>query len=145
MEADNRRPPALARAEIAIGASLETVWRIHTDIDRWSEWNPKIKQVRLDGPLAVGSMFRWKSGGVSIVSVLQEVEPTRRIVWTGKAMGANARHVWDFEQREGLVIVTTSESFDGWWPRLFPGFTRRMLESILSEWLQNLKRQAEAK
>lgn len=33
MEAD-RRPPAFAQAEIAIRAELETVWRIHTDIDR---------------------------------------------------------------------------------------------------------------
>jgi hypothetical protein len=144
MEAD-RRPLAFAQAEIAIRAELETVWRIHADINHWSAWNPKIRQARINGPLAVGSMFKWKSGGVTIVSILQEVEPMRRIVWAGKAMGAHAHHVWDFEQREGLVVVSTSESFEGWWPRLFPGFTRRLLESILGEWLQNLKRSAEAK
>lgn len=142
MEID-RGAPAIAEAEMAIRAPLETVWRIQTDIDRWSAWNPKVQRSRLEGPLAVGSVFRWTSGGASIVSTLQEIEPMRRIAWTGKAMGARASHVWDFESRGDLVIVRTRESFDGWWPRLFPGLTRRMLDTILRAWLQSLKQRAE--
>jgi uncharacterized protein YndB with AHSA1/START domain len=136
--------PAIAEAEIAIRAPLETVWRIHTDIDRWSEWNAKVRRSKLEGPFAAGSVFKWSSGGASIVSTLQEIEPMTRIAWTGKAMGARASHVWTFEPRGDLVLVRTRESFEGWWPRLFPGLTRGMLKPILRAWLQDLKQRAEA-
>lgn len=136
--------PAIAQAEITIRAPLETVWRIQTDIDRWSEWNPKVQRARLEGPLAIGSIFRWKSGGASIVSTLRELEPMREIAWTGEAMGARASHVWTFGRQGDAVIVLTRETFDGWWPRLLPGLTRSMLENVLRTWLQNLKRRAEA-
>ena len=135
--------PAIAESEIAIHAPLETVWRIQTDIDRWAEWNSKVQRSKLEGPFAVGSVFRWKSGGASIVSTLQEIEPMRRIAWTGEAMGARASHVWSFERRGDLVIVATRESFAGWWPRLFPGLTRLMLSTVLRAWLQSLKRRCE--
>jgi len=136
--------PAIARAEIAIRATLETVWRIQTDIDRWSDWNTEVRRSRLEGPLAVGSVFRWTSGGASIISSLQEIEPMHKIGWTGKAMGARASHIWTFEPRGDMVVVVTRESFDGWWPRLLPGLTRRMLDNTLGAWLQSLKRRAEA-
>jgi hypothetical protein len=68
----------------------------------------------------------------------------RRIAWTGKAMGARANHVWNFEPRGDVVVVSTQESFDGWWPRLLPGPTSKMLEGVLRAWLQSLKHQAEA-
>lgn len=135
--------PVLADAEIAIRAPLETVWRIHTDIDRWSEWNPNVQRSRLEGPLAPGSVFSWRSGGASIVSTLQEVEPLRRIAWTGVAMGARASHIWTFEREGDAVTVLTRESLDGWWPRLFPGLTRRMLDAVLRAWLQSLKQHTE--
>lgn len=138
-----RKPAATAQAKIEILAPLEVIWRIQTDIDRWSEWNPKIDHARLEGPLAVGSTFKWKSGGASIVSRIQDLEPMRRLVWTGKAMGAYAHHAWDFERRDDLVLITTEESFEGWWPRLFPGPTRKMLQGILQTWLAHLKQASE--
>ncbi|MCY1170409.1 uncharacterized protein YndB with AHSA1/START domain [Sphingomonas sp. BE270] len=143
MEIDPQAP-AIAEGKIAINAPLETVWRIQTDIDRWSEWNSKVQRARLEGPLTVGSVFRWKSGGASIVSTIEEIEPTRRIAWTGRAMGARAAHIWTFEHRGDEVVVQTRESFDGWWPRLLPGLTRRMLDTMLPAWLQSLKLRAEA-
>jgi hypothetical protein len=140
----NRTAPAIAQGEIAIHAPLDTVWSIHTDIDRWSEWNSSVRRSRLEGPLAAGAVFRWVSGGASIISTLQQVDPMRTIAWTGRAMGARASHVWTFEREGDAVIVHTTESFNGWWPRLFPDLTRGMLENILSAWLQALKQQAEA-
>jgi hypothetical protein len=142
MRAD-RQAPLTAEAEIAIRAPLDIIWRVQTGIDDWSEWNPKVSRSRLEGPLAAGSVFKWTSGGTSIVSTLQEVEPMRRIAWAGKAMGARAHHIWSFEPRGDLVVVSTQESFDGWWPRLLPGLTRRMLDGLLRAWLQSLKQRAE--
>ena len=143
MEIDEQAP-AIAEAKIAIQAKLETVWGIQTDIDRWSEWNPGVQWSKLNGPLAVGSVFRWKSRGSFIVSTLQEIEPMRKIAWTGQAMGARAKHTWSFEARGDAVAVLSRESFDGWWPRLLPGLTRRILGNVLRAWLRSLKQRAEA-
>jgi len=135
---------AVAECKIEIHAPLERVWGIQTKIDRWSDWNSDIQRSKLDGPLAVGSVFHWKSGGASIVSTLTQIEPMRALAWTGKAFGVRAAHTWTFRQQGETVFVETRESFDGWWPRLIPGVTRRMLETSLTKWLRNLKQAAEA-
>lgn len=52
-------------------ASLETtvspaqVWRVWSDVNHWPEWNPDMKESRLDGPLKLGAtgMIHTKSGG----------------------------------------------------------------------------------
>jgi uncharacterized protein YndB with AHSA1/START domain len=52
-------------------ASLETsappdrVWRVWSDVNSWPEWNPDMKESRLDGPLQVGTrgMINTRSGG----------------------------------------------------------------------------------
>ena len=139
----NEHAPAIAKAEIRVQAPLETVWRIQCDIDRWSEWNPDIQRSKLEGPLSTGSVFRWKSGGAAIVSTLREIEPMRKIAWTGKAIGIRAAHSWSFERQGDSVAVVTRESFDGWLPHIFPRTLRKMLDRSLRTWLQNLKRRAE--
>ncbi|HLB78299.1 MAG TPA: SRPBCC family protein [Candidatus Dormibacteraeota bacterium] len=52
-------------------ASLETkaaparVWRVWSDVNTWPEWNPDMKESRLNGPLALGTtgMINTRSGG----------------------------------------------------------------------------------
>lgn len=140
----DQRATISGQADVAIHATLEKVWQIHTDIDGWSEWNGNVQSSKLDGPLAVGSVFRWRSGGVPIASTLDQVEPLHLIAWSGKAMGTRASHTWIFDRRDDVVIVSTWESFEGWLPRFFPAFFRRVLRTTLQSWLESLKRQAEA-
>ena len=60
-------------------ASLETkaaparVWRIWSDVNTWPDWNPDMKESRLNGPLQVGTtgMINTKSGGKHDVVVTQ--------------------------------------------------------------------------
>lgn len=141
----NSKAPATAQSELRIQAPLERVWRIQTDIDHWSEWNSNVQRAKLEGPLAPGSVFRWKSGGMSIVSTLEEVEPMRKLGWTGRALGVQAIHIWDFKREGDETVVTTRESFEGWWVSLLPGMTRKLLDGALREWLGSLKRRAETK
>ena len=52
-------------------ASLETkaaparVWQVWSDVNTWPEWNPDMKESRLDGPLKLGAtgMINTRSGG----------------------------------------------------------------------------------
>lgn len=60
-------------------ASLETkaaptrVWRIWSDVNTWPDWNPDMKESRLNGPLQVGTtgMINTRSGGKHDVVVTQ--------------------------------------------------------------------------
>jgi uncharacterized membrane protein len=139
----DRNAPLVARGEIVIDAPLEVVWNLQTDFQAWPEWQANISWVTMDGNLAPGTIFRWKASGIKIVSTLQEVEPMRRISWTGVSPGMQAIHIWNFEPGDGGVRVVTEESLSGWFARLLKLFDRQFLEKSLSESLQTLKRTAE--
>ncbi|MBI4784040.1 MAG: SRPBCC family protein [Oscillatoriophycideae cyanobacterium NC_groundwater_1537_Pr4_S-0.65um_50_18] len=140
----NLKAPAIAQHQITINATSETIWQILTDINQWATWNPNISEARLEGALKPGSTFRWKSGGTAVLSTLQEIEPQRRLSWTGQVIGTRAIHVWMLEPQGDCVIVRTEESFEGWLVQLTKGMMQRMLDTSLQEWLKHLKQKAEA-
>jgi len=139
----NRKAPAIGTAETLVRASLDVVWSVQTNITEWSRWNPDVAYVDMEGPLSPGTEFRWKAGGAAITSELQEVEPKKRIVWTGKILGIRAIHVWMFEEQADGVLVRTEESFDGLLVLLFARSMRRMLDSTLTNGLHTLKKECE--
>ena len=139
----NRKAPAIGSAEALVRAPLDIVWSVQTNFTEWSRWNPDVEYVDMEGPLAPGTEFRWKAGGAAIISELQEVEPKRRIVWTGKILGIRAVHVWTFEKQADGVLVRTEESFEGVIARLFAKSMRRMLAAALTKGLDALKAECE--
>ncbi|HLI85223.1 MAG TPA: SRPBCC family protein [Bryobacteraceae bacterium] len=139
----NRKAPVVASAEGPIRAPLDLVWAVHTDIAAWAAWNPDVQSVAIDGPVRPGTQFRWKSGGATIISKIEEVEPRRRIVWTGRAVGLRAVHVWTFAGQDGGVWVRSEESFQGLIAVLFGGAMRRRLGSALQRGVVALKKECE--
>ncbi|SDP04094.1 Polyketide cyclase / dehydrase and lipid transport [Paenibacillus sp. yr247] len=129
---------------IEIDAPQETVWRIQTDIDQWSTWQKNVSQARLSGPIAVGSTFQWETHGLPIVSTICEVDPMRRIVWWGPALGIEGIHVWEITPTLKGVVVHTTESWDGPPVAADPDGMRAALTSSLDAWLTDLKTTAEA-
>jgi len=136
----NRKAPATASAEAVILAPLNVVWSVLTKIDEWSRWNPDVSRVELRNPLTPGTEFHWKTGsGASNVSTLQEVEPERRVAWTGRTLGIRAVHVWTFAEQDGGVLVRSEESFDGFIFKVVL-FLKRYLEAIVPlRWLEKGK------
>ncbi len=141
----NLKAPAFAKHQLLIQAPIENIWQILTDINDWKSWNPNVSKSELHGKLAPDLTFRWKSGGITITSIIKEVEPYQRISWTGKAIGTQAIHIWTLEAQEQGVLVETSESFNGWLVRLFKGSMQKMLDAALESWLEHLKRKAESR
>jgi len=139
----NRKAPAFAEKEIRIEATPEEVWKVHADINRWHTWNPDISASKLSGDLTPGSEFNWTSGGVKITSVLQEVEESTIISWTGRGAGTSARHVWTLEADGEGTILRTEESMEGWLISLMKGKAQKTLESSLAGWLIDLKQAVE--
>jgi uncharacterized protein YndB with AHSA1/START domain len=139
----NHQAPLVAHKEILIQASPEVVWKIHTTVNDWSQWQPSIDMAKLEGPLAEGSIFQWKSGGLTITSTIQVVEPNRQIGWTGKALGTRASHVWKFNTHNNGTMLTTEESMEGWLVSILKIIMPKFLEGSLDTWVQSLKSKAE--
>lgn len=135
--------PVRSSREIEIAAPPEVVWDVLTRFDQWPEWNPEVKSMSFDGPLAPGSEFRWKAGPGTIVSKFEQVEHPRRIVWLGRTMSIKAVHEWRLEPRDGRTFVQTEETFSGLLARLFRGSLQKNLDKALEDGLEHLKREAE--
>jgi uncharacterized protein YndB with AHSA1/START domain len=135
--------PVRSRREIDIAAPAEVVWEVLTDFDRWPQWNPEVKSMSWDGPLAPGSAFRWKAGPGTIVSTLEEIDRPRYVRWRGRTMSIAAIHEWRLEERDGGTHVETEETFSGALARLLRRSLQKQLDSALEEGLEHLKREAE--
>ena len=136
--------PVTAQKRLIIEASPEVVWKVHTDVNAWSQWHRSISSARAVARLAVGSSFEWKSGGLTIVSTVQTLEQNRRISWTGKSLGTEANHTWTLEAHNEGTLVTTEESMAGWLVSLLKLLTPTFLDRSLGVWLRDLKTKAEA-
>jgi hypothetical protein len=140
----NRNAPLVAEHRRVIQAPRSWVWQLLTMIDSWAGWHPGISRAALVGPLVPGSVFRWASGGMGIVSTLQLVEPERRFGWTGKALGTFTLHIWHLEDFAGGTQVTTTESMEGWLIHPLKLLSPRFLDDALEAWLAGLAAAAEA-
>ena len=139
----NERAPVVASSEVEIGANPDLVWDVLTAIDRWPTWNPDVKAASLDGPLAEGTVFRWKAGPGTITSTLLRVEPPQLIAWRGKTLGISAVHVYQVQPRDGRTLVRSEESWEGLLVRVFRGRMRRSLQQSLDAGLRHLRTEAE--
>jgi len=136
--------PVRASAEITIDAEPQAVWRVLTDLAQWPDWNPGVTRVNVDGPVAVGTTFRWKTGPATIASTITTADAPSSIVWTGRTIGISAVHTWHFDEvQPGRTNVRSDETWVGMLPRLVPGRARRMLQNALTQGVEALKERVE--
>lgn len=105
--------PVIARHSAVIAAPLDVVWRLHTDINAWPEWQQAIDEAHLEGPFAAGVDFSWHTYNLSITSTVYRVEPDRHTLWGGPSEGIIGIHSWTFTPVTGGVRVDTEESWGG--------------------------------
>lgn len=141
----SRTAPVIESATVEVSAPAEIVWAVLTDFERWPRWNPSVTRMEFSGSLDVGTTFRWVGGGARISSRIEEVEPSRRVVWSGRTLGIAAVHAWSLTPCADGTRVFTEESFAGFLPRVLPGMMRRMLGKALQEGLVALKAEAESR
>lgn len=135
--------PVIVRVSTTVNAPLARVWDLHTDIAGWGRWNTNVEQVDFAGPLTPGASFHWLTHGLDITSTLFQVIHGERIVWGGPAHGIDGIHVWTFEEHGGAVTVHTQESWGGPVVQAQPDQLRPALEESLTDWLHQLKTEAE--
>ena len=110
----DERAPVKSFGEILIGAPVELVWELLTDLRGWEDWAPGVHDVRLDSAVAVDGRFTWSIGKTRIKSVFAKVEPGRELTWTGAAQWTKAvdRHVL-VPTEEGATRLYVEESLAG--------------------------------
>lgn len=135
--------PVRARHEIDINAPLDTVWRLHADVNKWPAWNLAITAARLDGPFEPGGSFEWTSYGFTVVSTIYAVAEPTRVLWGGTASGITGIHEWVLTPAPAGTHVTTQESFAGEPVAADVTGMQTALDSSLTTWLSHLKAAAE--
>ena len=135
--------PLVGYADVVIDAALDRVWRLQTNVNYWSEWQPDVVAAQLEGKLAVATVFHWRAFGFDITSRIDELHPKWRISWTSDALGLHAIQNFEFEPRADGVKVRTEESISGWLAQIVGFFSPRYLERLLEHSLQTLKDAAE--
>jgi hypothetical protein len=139
----DRGAPVFSEGRIEVSASPEVLWDVLADFEKWPMWNPDVDSVTLNGPVAKGTIFRWKAGPTRLVSTLQRVDRPRALGWTGRTMGVRAIHLWRFEPRPGGAVASMEESFDGAVAKLLRRRLQRQLDETTAKGLQALKAAAE--
>lgn len=139
----NPHAPVVGVGEVRVQAPSPVVWAIMSTIGEWPLWNPEISAADLDGPLAPGSTFRWRSGPGAITSVLREVRPGELLEWTGRTFGVSAIHVWRIMPDGEGTIVRTEESWEGLPARIFRRRSKGTLDAAITSGLALLKAEAE--
>jgi len=144
------------RTETVVHASLETIWNLQTDVERWPSWQAPVTSVeRLDtGELRPGSQFRWTTPvpetpttpatTLVITSTVEHLTPYRCIRWTGPGEGDGLRidmgvHVWTFTEVDGGVLVRTEETWTGPQVEADATTSTTYLGYGLEAWLTDLK------
>lgn len=148
------------RTGITINAPLRTVWKLQTDVERWSSWQGPVESAeRLDhGRLRAGSAFRWAlplppnptpATRLDITSTVRQLRHHACIRWTGPATGEGLRidgvHVWKFTEVAGAVHVSTEETHTGAQVEADVPTATALLREGLEAWLRDLKAAAEAR
>lgn len=126
---------------IIINAPIDRVWSILADINRWSEWNDQIKNVKIGGELTKGTDFSWTFDGTKFKAQIQSAEKPTTLAWTGKSSMAKSVHVWQLEDDENQTIATLSTSLQGTFTFLFN--KHQKIYNDLLTWLQTLKEESE--
>lgn len=139
----NQHAPVVGWSEIEIDAGPDVAWDVLTAIGSWPSWNPAVTSVSFEGGIEEGSEFSWKAGPGTITSTIRDVEPMRRIVWTGTTFGIKAIHVHTLEPRAGGTLVRTEESYDGLVARVLRRRLQKTLDVALDDALAHLKAEAE--
>lgn len=122
-------------SEIVIDATAETIWDTLTDFNSWPRWMPGVKSVSLNGPVEIGTRFKWKAGPGTIRSEILESSRARSVGWKGRTLGITAVHVWRIEEQGPGVRTWTEESWDGLLARVLRAPLAKTVKKALDDGL----------
>ncbi len=132
--------PIFVRNELFIAAPAARVFAALIRPIMWPTFYANAKNIEVEGgpELALGTLFHWTTFGVRVHTTIVELVPSRRLAWSGRALGSTAYHGWVIEPRDGGCMVVAEETQQGFVPwacrsLLVPGMLKwhqRWLEGL---------------
>lgn len=133
---------------IDISAPARVVWSVMSDVERWHEWTPSIRGIRLltSGPFRVGSraLVRQPRFPPALWTVTA-LEPERSFTWKsgGPGMWVHGHHLVEPIGSGTRARATLRLHFEGALGRLLGRMTRRITERYVGWEAAGLKRRSE--
>jgi hypothetical protein len=141
----------VVETRVLIAAPPEAVWRVLTDLERWSEWNAMVRYE--GGRLAVGERLALRltppSGtGYAFRPTVTALDPPRRFAWIGRTGGVpgifDGAHSYTLRPVGAGTELVDREVYSG---LLAPVVERtaamRDAPTGFAEWDRSLKRRVE--
>lgn len=128
-------------------AEPEAVWRVWTDVEGWSSWNPGIAWARLEGPFQAGTVGRTKPAkGPEGTFTVANVEPGTSFVNEAKMAGARLRFLHRVERLgDGRSRVTMGASMAGPLASLYGMMFGRNIKAYMPTAVRQLVAKAEGR
>jgi hypothetical protein len=131
--------------ELEMDARPEVVWAWLVRATLWPTWYSNSANVIIDGggtDLTAGSIFRWKTFGVSLASKIEEFVPVERLAWSARGTGVDAYHAWLIEPASSGCHVLTEETQNGLLAGLSAMVRPNHMERWHQAWLEGLRSQS---
>jgi hypothetical protein len=102
-------------AEASSAAAPDRLWAVLLDGRRWSEWNPGVQWMTLEGPLAAGSVLTLKPAGAPQTASRIEAVVPERLLALAVRFGpvASLRLRWEIEPRDGGARIVQTVAIAG--------------------------------
>ena len=139
----------IVEESILINAELNKIWDTFTDLTCWKNWNSVIRDVDSQSTCLVEGCqlvcnFRPFFFPINVSIEIKEVKDRKSISWVAKKTGLIAEHLFDFQEMENGVLVTSREEFDGFFIRNAEFFVpKQKIQDLTRIFLNDLKRAAE--
>jgi hypothetical protein len=141
------RTPVWVTNEIRSPAPVDAVWAWLVRAALWPTWYENSANVEFlegHGPdLAPGTLFRWRTFGVTVTSRVEEFVPRERIAWNAKGIGVDAYHAWLLEPDAAGCRILTEETQHGWLARTGAIVLPRRMKKHHQIWIESLSRRAQ--
>jgi hypothetical protein len=138
--------PVHVRNELDMMAPQERVWAWLIHAPLWPTWyvnSANVKIIEGLGPeLRIGTRFRWKTFGVTIMSTVLEYIPNERLAWDAHAFGIDAYHAWVLQPSAKGCHVLTEETQHGGIARLSNILMPNRMHKFHQLWLEALASKA---
>lgn len=132
--------------ELQMDADPANVWEWLRRPSLWPTFYGNSRFVKhLEGPwpaVEPGSRWRWFTFGVAVSSEIVEFEPTERLAWSAKELGARGHHAWVLTPNESGTLVHTEETQRGWGVAVVKPVMSRLMVRYHQRWLEGLARVA---
>jgi coniferyl-aldehyde dehydrogenase len=137
--------PIEVRNAAVIHASVERVWDLLTDVERWPSWWRACQWVRLESPSSAASVvFRWKAHPVKLRSAVVKSDRPHSFAITADATGVHAERAFTLRPTPdgSSTVVVSHETQVGLLPWLGRAFLAPRLHAVNQAMFDDLNRAA---